>query len=154
MKPSCVQRSAEAGDDLVADAERAARLFVDDQVGVALAEPRVGVGEPVPLVGHRPHGLRQQFDAIDLDAELALASRHDGAFGTQPVAEIELAERGETVVADHGLRHEQLHLSLRSHQRREDQLALLAAQHHPPGHAHPAARSRCRLELAEYWSRS
>ena len=97
----CVQCSAEAGNGLVPDLKRAPRLFVDDQVGVALAEPRVGVREPVPLVGHRSHCFRQQLDAIDLDAELALASGHDGAFGAQPVAEIEFAERGKPVVSDH-----------------------------------------------------
>ena len=130
-----VQRSSEAGDDLVADAEGAAGLFVDDQVGVPLPEPRVDVGEAVPLVRHRPDGLRQQLDTLHLDAELTLPRRHDGALSTKPVAEVELRERGETIVADDGLRHEQLHLSFTVHQRREDQLALLAAQHHSPGNA-------------------
>ena len=45
MKPALVQRAAEAGDDLVADLERPPGLLVDDQVGVALAEAGVGVGE-------------------------------------------------------------------------------------------------------------
>ena len=128
-----LQRATEAGDDLVTDPERPARLFVDDEIGVALAKPRVGVGEPVPLVGHRPDRLRQQLDAIDLDAELALAGGHHGALCTQPITEIELAEGGETLVADHALRDEQLHLAAAIDQGGEDQLALLAAQHHPAG---------------------
>ena len=133
MKPSDVQRAAEAGDDLVADPEGAAGLFVDDEVGVALAEPRVGVGEPVPLVGHRTNGLRQQLDAVDLHAELAVAGGHDRALDAHPVAEVEIAERGEPVVADHRLGDEQLDLAAAVAQRGEDQLALLAAQHHPAG---------------------
>ena len=61
-----------------------------------------------------------------------------------PVAEIELGERGERVVADDRLRDEQLHLAAAVAQRGEDQLALLAAQHHPPGHRDAVRRSRCR----------
>jgi hypothetical protein len=53
----------EARHDGVAHLEVAARLVVDDQVGVALAEPGVGVGEAVPLVGQRAHRLREQLDA-------------------------------------------------------------------------------------------
>ena len=68
MKPRLVQRAAEAGDDLVADLEVPAGLGVDDEVGVALTEPGVGVGEAVPLVGQRAHRLRQQLDALGLHA--------------------------------------------------------------------------------------
>ena len=89
-------------------------LLVDDEVGVALAEPRVGVGEAVPLVGHRAHGLGQQLDAVDLDAELALARGHHRALDADPVAEVELAECLEPVVADHRLGDEQLDLAVRS----------------------------------------
>ena len=95
MKPSAVQRAPEAGDDRVTDSERPPGLLVDDQIGVALAEAGVGVGEAVPLVGHRPHRLGQQLDAVDLDAQLALARGHHRALDADPVAEVELAERGE-----------------------------------------------------------
>ncbi len=132
-----LQRAAEAGDDLVTDPKGTTCVFVDDEIGVALAEPGVGVGEPVPLVGHRAHSLRQQLDAIDLHAELTVAGGHDGALDAQPVAEVELAERGEAVVADHALRDEQLHLAAAVDQRGEDELALRAAQHHPAGDADP-----------------
>ena len=62
MKPSASQRAPEAGDDRVADLERPAGLLVDDQVGVALAEAGVGVGQAVPLVGQRADRLGQQLE--------------------------------------------------------------------------------------------
>src|SRR3954449_4619767 len=94
-----VQGSPEAGDDLVANPECATGLFVDDQIRVPLPKTSVDVGQPVPLVGHRSNSLGQQLDTFDLDAQLAFARGHDTAFSTQPVTEVELAERGEAVVA-------------------------------------------------------
>ena len=91
-----VQRAAEAGDHRVADLEGAPRLVVDDQVGVALTEAGVGVGEPVPLVGQRPDGLGQQFDLLDLHRQLALAGGHDGAVDADPVAEVEFLDARRT----------------------------------------------------------
>ena len=55
------ERAAEAGDQLVADLERPPGLLVDDQVGVALAVAGVDVGQPVPLVRQRAHGLGEQL---------------------------------------------------------------------------------------------
>ena len=46
-----MKRASETGDDSVAHLECAARFFVHDEVGVALAVPRVGIGEALPLVG-------------------------------------------------------------------------------------------------------
>ena len=57
-----VQRAAEAGDHRVADVERPAGVGVDDEVGVALAEAGVGVGQAVPLVGQRAHRLGEQLE--------------------------------------------------------------------------------------------
>ena len=54
-----VQCFAEAGNSCMANFERASRLFVNDEVGVALAVARVYVGQSVPLVGQWSHCLRQ-----------------------------------------------------------------------------------------------
>ena len=86
-----MQRASKAGDDLMADAEVAPSILVDDQVRVALAEPRVGVGEAVPLVGQRSYSLRQQFKSLHLHAQFTLAGGHDGAVNADPVAEVEVA---------------------------------------------------------------
>ncbi len=91
-----VERSPEAGDDLVADLEGPLRLAVDDQVGVSLPEAGVDVGESVPLVGQRPDRLGQQLDLLGLDRQLALAGGHHGPVHTDPVAEIELLDRPRT----------------------------------------------------------
>ena len=128
-----VQGVAEGLDDRVADLEVAAGLGVDDEVGVALAETRVGVGEAPPLVGQRPDRLGQQLEPLDLDRELALAGRHHGAVGTDPVTEIELAEALELGVPDDRLGDEQLDLARAVAHRREDQLSLFTDEHQPTG---------------------
>ena len=45
------EERAHRGDRGEADREHPARLVVGDEVDVALAEPRVDVGEAVPLLG-------------------------------------------------------------------------------------------------------
>ena len=121
-----VQRAAEAGDDLVANLEGPLCLGVDDQVGVALAEAGVDVGEAVPLVGQGPHRLGEQFDPLGLHRQLALAGGHHRAVHADPVAEVELLDGAEGVVADDRLRHEQLDVAGSVANRREDELARVA----------------------------
>jgi hypothetical protein len=74
-------------------------VLVDDEVGVALAEAGVGVGQPVPLVGQRADGLGEQGEAFDHDAQPPLR-----AVITVPSALTQspgrAAEGGEGVVAD------------------------------------------------------
>ena len=89
MKPRVVERAAEAGDDLVAHVERPPGVGVDDEVDVALAEPGVGVGQAVPLVGQRAQRLGEQLEAVDLHRQLAGAGRHHRAVDADPVAAVE-----------------------------------------------------------------
>ena len=85
MKPRSCERAAEAGDHLVADLEGAAGVLVDDQVGVALAEAGVGVGQAVPLVGQRAHRLGRAARARStLTRQLALAGGHHRAVRRRP----------------------------------------------------------------------
>ena len=58
---------AEAGNGGVTNFECASCLFVNDQVGVALAVTRVHVGQSVPLVRKWSHSLRQQLRVFNLD---------------------------------------------------------------------------------------
>ena len=143
-----VEGAAEAGDDGMADLEGAPGIGVHDEVGVSLTEPGVGVGEAVPLVGHRPHGLRQQLEAVDLHTELALACGHHRAFHTHPVAEVEGTERLERLVADDSLRHEQLDVVAAVAHGDEDELALFAQQHHATGDRYPHLGLDAGLEVA------
>ena len=128
-----VQRAPEARHHGVAHLEAAPCLGVHDQVGVPLPEPGVGVGETVPLVGQRAHRLRQQLHARRLDRQLAGAGGHHGAGDAHPVAEVELLHVGEPVVADDGLRDEQLHLAVAVADGGEHELAGVALQHDAPG---------------------
>ena len=52
-----VQSFPEAGDSRVTNLECAARFFVDDEVGVALAVAGVYIGKAVPFVGQRANGF-------------------------------------------------------------------------------------------------
>ena len=97
------ERPPEAGDDLVAHVERPPRIGVDGEVDVALAEPRVRVGQTVPLVGERSQRLGEQLEAVDLHRQLARPRRHHRAVHADPVAPVELLHGGEAVVADHRL---------------------------------------------------
>ena len=89
------------GDRGEADREHAPGVVVDDEVDVALAEAGVDVGEAVPLVGQRAQRLGQQLEAVDLDRQLALPGGHHRAVDADPVAEVELVERGVGVLAEH-----------------------------------------------------
>ncbi|CAB4898651.1 unannotated protein [freshwater metagenome] len=131
-----VQGAPEAGDDRVAYLEGPAGFFVHDEVGVTLAVAGVGVGEALPLVGHGSQRLREQLEPIDLHAEFALTCGHHDALGPHPVAEVEIADLVERFVADNCLGDEQLDLVGAVAQRGEDELALFALEHHPPGDGH------------------
>ena len=84
-----VEEPAHRGDDLRAGEEQLARLLVGDQVELALAEARLGVGQAVVLLGRRAQRLGQQRPVLDRDRQLAAAGPEDGAVGADQVAEVE-----------------------------------------------------------------
>ena len=137
MKPWLASVLPERAHHGVADLEDPAGLLVDDEVGVALAVAGVGVGEALPLVGQRPHGLGQQLEALDLHRQLALAGRHDGALDPDPVAEVERIEGLVALVAEHGPGDEQLDLPGPVPHGGEGQLALAADEEEATGHGDP-----------------
>ncbi len=91
---------ADRGDGLGAGDEAGARLFVDDQVHVALAVLLLLVGHAVELVGQRTQGLGQQTDLGDLDRQLAGLGLEQGALGAQDVAQVPVLEGLQGVGAD------------------------------------------------------
>ncbi len=143
-----VQCASEAGDDGVADLEVAARLLVDDQVGVTLTKSCVDIGQAVPFVGQRAHGLRQQLHGGRLDRQLALAGGHHRAVHTDPVAEIERFHVVELIVTRDRLRDEQLDLIGTILNRGKHQLAGVALEHHPTGDGDLMVGFRARFEVA------
>ncbi len=143
-----LQRATEAGDHGVADVEGPTCLGVDDEVGVALAESRVGVGEPVPLVRQRADRLGEQFERVDLDRQLAGSGRHHRAVDADPVAAVERLDVGEAVVADHGPGDEQLQLDASIGDGGEHELAGVALEQHAAGDRHLGVGLRAGREVA------
>ena len=124
------ESAAEAGDGGVAHLEHAAGLLVHDEVRVALAVAGVGVGDSVPLVGEGTDRLGEQFARRDLHREFPLAGGHDGAAHPHPVAEVQGVDRVEGGVADDPLRDEQLDGPGAVLESDEDELSLVATEHH------------------------
>ena len=143
-----IEKVTETLDDDAPRAEHGRGLVIRDEVHVAAAIPDVDVGEAVPLVGQRAQRLRQELESVDLHRELALAGGHHGAFGADPVAEIEVGKVIEPLVTDDGLGDEELQLARAIAQGGEDQLALLAQQHRPPRDADPDLGLDARLECS------
>ena len=143
-----LQRATEAGDHGVADVERPTCRSVDHQVGVALAEPRVGIGEPVPLVRERPDRLGEQFERVNLDRQLTGSGRHHRAVDADPIAAVELLDVSEAVVADHGPGDEQLQLDASIGDGREHELAGVALEQHAAGDCHLGVGLRAGREVA------
>ena len=84
---------------------------VHDQVDVALAVARLGVGQPVPLVRQRPQRLRQQAQPLDLDRQLAGLRAEQRALGAEDVADVLVLERRVAVRTQRVLLQEQLDLA-------------------------------------------
>lgn len=85
------------GDDLRANAERLAHVFVDDQVNVALTVARLGVGQAVVLGPQRAQGFGQQAHVGHFDVQVALAGTRQGAFGGNDVAQVPGLDCGQGV---------------------------------------------------------
>ena len=72
--------------------EDPADVVADPQVDVALAVPRVGIGDAMPLVGERPLRFGEQRPLVDAYGELASLRGHDDPAHADPVAERQRAE--------------------------------------------------------------
>ena len=96
-----VEEAADRGDDLGARDEDLAGLLVGHQVQLAVAQARLGVGQPGVLVGRRAQRLGQQLPVVDLDRQLAAAGLEDRAVDAQQVAEVERDQRVERLLAEH-----------------------------------------------------
>ena len=83
-----MQCLAEAGNSCMANFKCASCLFVNNQVGVALAVARVYVGQSMPLVGQWSHCFRQQLCALYLDGQFAFAGGHHQTGNANPIAKV------------------------------------------------------------------
>jgi hypothetical protein len=98
-----VEPAAHRGDHARAQDEQLARLLVGDQVELAAAVARLGVLEPVELLGRREQRLREQRPAVGAQRQLAAAARERGAVDADQVAEVERHDALERLVAEHVL---------------------------------------------------
>ena len=148
-EPAAVEEASDGGHGGEPDLEHATRLGIHDQVDVALPEPRVDVGEAVPLVGQRPQRLRKQLERADLHRQLTAARGHHRALDADPVAEVELVELHVRLIADRVARDEELHrVALVAHGG-ERQLPLPPDQHDPTRDPHGRDGLDAGLERAE-----
>ena len=113
-----------------------ARLLVGDQVELAVAEARLHVGQPVVLLGRRAQRLGEQLPVVELQRQLAAAGAEDGALGAEQVAEVEVEQRAQRLLAEHVHARVQLHAPGAVVEVEEGRLALAAAGVQAPGDAH------------------
>ena len=131
---------------LRAEPEGLTGLLGHPQVHIALAEPDVGVRQPVPLVGEAPLSLGQQLPVLYLDRQLPFPGLHHLAAHAHPVAQGKSAE--PVVVGGDLGRGEQLDAPGGVLQSGERQFALHPPQHDPPGHRHRLAGLSAGLDFA------
>ena len=140
--------AANRGDDLEARREDVAHLGVGDEVDVALAVARLGVGQTVVLLRQRTQRLREQRDLSRRDRQLASAGAHDGPDRADPVAEVEFLDCLERVFADEVDAREELQVAGRVSDDEEDDLALVALGDETPGDADDRLGLGARLEVS------
>ena len=130
-----VERAAQAAHDGRALAGDAARVGVDDEVDVALADPGLRVGEAGVLVGQRAQRLARQLPRRREHRQLAALAADDLAGDADVVAQVGVGlPGGEPVGADAVEADHHLQLVVAVLQRGEAELAALAAEHHAAGH--------------------
>ena len=95
-----IQVAPHSRDDAGALAEDVPRLFVGDEVPVALPVALLDVREAVPLLRRRLQRLRQHREGRRLDRDLAGASAEQGARRANDIAEVAVLQRLEVAFAD------------------------------------------------------
>ena len=127
---------ADAGHDLGANAEGFARLFVGDQIEVALTIARFLIGQAVKFIRQRTQRFGQQAQFGAMDREFAGFGFEQFAARTEDVAQVPLfklfvVNAFRQVVA----RHVKLDAAADVLQRYKRRLAHNAARHHTTRHA-------------------
>ena len=130
-----VQEVAQVADDARAGAEHAAALLVHDEIDVALAVARLGVGKAVPLVRQRPQRLHQQSHRLRAHRQLAGLGAEQHAGRADDVADVPALEGLVGGAQRLGLQ-EQLDLPGAVGDLGEAGLAHDALEHHAPADAH------------------
>ena len=116
-------------------------LLAGEEVDLAVAVAGLDVGEAVVLVGRRAQRLGEQLEPRELQGELARAGLHDRPVDADQVAEVEVEQAREGVVAEDVDPRHQLHAPRAVDEVEERGLALAAAGGEAAGDARGRPRS-------------
>ena len=128
-----------------------AGLVVDDEVEIAVADPRLGIGEPGVLLRQRPQALRRDRPALRHDRQFAALGRDDLARHADVVAEVDVALPGrERLLTDARERDHHLDLGGPVPKGGEAELAADARQHDPARDSDPLPRHGVGFQLGVF----
>src|ERR671914_1504814 len=102
---------------------------------MTLAITHLDIGQPVPVVGHRPGAWREHFGLGYAHRQLAAASHHDLPFSADDVAYPNPFEGGHSFVTEDGLLSEELDSTALVVEIGERNLSVRPDRSHPPGDA-------------------
>ncbi len=126
------------------------RIFVDDEIEVALTVPAFFVLQAVPFLGQRPQGLGKQLELCDPNAQFTPPGRHHFAPASDPIARINRLEALEAVGAEGLPIDEQLDGAPGVLQHRKDELPHPAQVEHPARYRYLPTGLPSGFELSEF----
>ena len=94
-----VQIGPDVPDKLGADLKGPAHILIHDEVHIPLAEPGLRVLQPVELLRQGNEGLGQESDLVGLYGDLAALGLEHLALNAHDIADIDLFELGEGLLA-------------------------------------------------------
>ena len=122
--------AADGGNCVRAREEAFARLFVHDEVDVALTVAELRILQALVLVGKRTDALGHEANAVDADGEVARLRAEERTRAGDDVAKVERLEVGVGFGADRVLLHEVLHDTREVAYGGKARLAHDALEHH------------------------
>lgn len=132
----CIEHVAQIANEARAFTEDRAALLVHDEIDVALTITRLGVGEPVPLVGQRAQRLHQQPQRVDAHRQLTGLGVEQRALGAHDIADVPSLE-SLVALAERLTLQKELDLPGGILNFDEARLAHDTTQHHASGDAYP-----------------
>jgi hypothetical protein len=127
------------GDQLAAGPQLPGDVRVGDEVHIPLAVPGLAVLETVEFLRQGAHRLGEQRPRVGKYGQLASAGAEDVALHPDDVADVEVSQTLEGLVAQSIEVAVDLEVVPAVTEREEDRLAVLAATHDPAGHLVAAA---------------
>ena len=147
-KPRCVQVLADGLEHGGPDPGHPPGVRIDDQVHVTVADPGLGIAEPLMLFRQRPQALGGDRVAVGEDGQLAAAGGDHLAFHPDVVAQVHVPlPGGQRVRADPVQGDHDLDVAGAVPDGGEAQLPAGPGQHHPAGDADPVPGVGVRLQI-------